>query len=129
MSSRTAVAVVLAVSLPLPIQAHDIYTHLLDGRGKSCCNDKDCRPAHYRVTSKGLQMFVDGRWIDVPSGAIQYLAIPGDTGETRRGHWCGGSAYERNFSSPDDGLYLPKCAVLPPQSASADPEGLGVSGH
>jgi hypothetical protein len=76
MSSRTAVAVVLAVSLPLPIQAHDIYTHLLDGRGKSCRNDRDCRPAHYRVTSKGLQMFVDGRWIDVPSSAIQYLAIP-----------------------------------------------------
>ena len=48
MSSRTAVAVVLAVSLPLPIQAHDIYSHLRDEGGGSCCDDRDCEPVPYR---------------------------------------------------------------------------------
>ena len=111
-------AIVLAASLPLPLQAHGIYSHLKGSGGGSCCNDRDCRPADYRFTAAGVQMFVDGRWIDVPSGAIQYVALPGDTGATRGGHWCGGSAYERNFSNPDD-LYVTKCAILPPQSASA----------
>ncbi len=117
MSSRTAVAVVLAVSLPLPIQAHDIYSHLRDAGGGSCCDDRDCRPALHRVTASGVQMFVDQRWIDVPSSTIQYRALPGDTGETYGGHWCG-SAYEPDFSNLG-ALYMTKCAILPPQSASA----------
>jgi hypothetical protein len=122
MSSGSAViAVVLAASLPLPLQAHDIYSHLKGAGGGNCCDDRDCRPAPYRFTAGGVQMFVDRRWINVPSGAIQYVALPGDTGETRGGHWCGGSAYERNFSTPDD-LYVTKCAILPPQSASAQDE-------
>jgi hypothetical protein len=117
MSSRTAImAVVLTASLPLPIQAHDIYSHLLDEVGASCCDDRDCRPALYRVTASGVQMFVDQRWIDVPNERIQYRALPGDTGETRGGHWCG-STHEPDFSK-FGALYMTKCAVLPPQSAS-----------
>ncbi len=76
MSSRTAVAVVLAVSLPLPIQAHDIYSHLRDAGGGSCCDDTDCRPALHRVTASGVQMFVDQRWIDVPSSTINTAPCP-----------------------------------------------------
>ena len=32
-----------------PVRAHDIYRHLVDGNGASCCSDKDCMPAPFRV--------------------------------------------------------------------------------
>jgi hypothetical protein len=112
-SSTALIAIVLAVSLPLPLQAHDIYSHLKDKSGASCCDDRDCQLAPYRFTVNGVQMLVAKRWIDVPSEKIQYLAIPGDTGETGGGHWCG-LAYE-----PSGGAsYITRCAILPPQSAS-----------
>src|SRR3954465_15899303 len=57
-------------SLSLPAQAHDIYSHLKDASGLSCCNAMDCRPALYRFTSGSLQMFVDSRWIEVPNERI-----------------------------------------------------------
>jgi hypothetical protein len=94
MSSRTAfVAAVPVTNLPLPTLAHDIYSHLRDEGGGSCCDDQDCRPAVYRLTARGVQMYVDQRWINVPNERIQYRALPGDRGETGGGHWCG-SAYE-----------------------------------
>jgi hypothetical protein len=118
MSSRTAlVAVVLVASLPLPIRAHDIYSHLLDEVGASCCDNRDCRPALHRVSASGVQMLVDQRWIDVPDERIQYRALLGDTGETGGGHWYG-STYQPDFGNPTT-VYMTKCAVLPPQSASA----------
>jgi hypothetical protein len=121
MSSRTAlVAVVLVASLPLPIQAHDIYSHLRDEVGASCCDDQDCRPALYRVSASGVQMLVDQRWIDVPDERIQYRALLGDTGETGGGHWCG-STYKPDFGTPNT-LDMTKRAVLPPQSASVQDE-------
>jgi hypothetical protein len=118
MSSSTAVlTAVLVMHLPLPALAHDIYSELRDEVGRSCCNDRDCHPALYRVTASGVQMFVDQRWIDVPEGQIQYRALPGDTGETYGGHWCG-SPHDGDTSTPNT-LYMTKCAILPPQSASA----------
>ena len=127
MSSRTAVvAAVLATSLPLPALAHDIYSPLKDRWGNSCCDDRDCQLAPYRLTANGLQMLVDRLWIDVPSDKIQYLAVPGDTGVTGGGHWCG-FADEPNGMDPE-ALYITRCAILPPQSASADLDGLGASG-
>jgi hypothetical protein len=42
----------------------------------------------------GVQMYVDDDWFDVPDGSIQYRTLPGDTGETRGGHWCGTAIYE-----------------------------------
>ena len=117
MLSRAAVAVVLAASLSLPIQAHDIYSHLKDKLGTSCCDNRDCQLAPYRLGATGLQMFVDKRWIEVPSDKIQYVAVPGDTGETGGGHWCG-FADEPNGMDPE-ALYITRCAILPPQSASA----------
>jgi hypothetical protein len=117
MSSRTAlIAVVLAANLSLPLQAHDIYSHLRDEVGASCCDDQNCRPALYRVSASGVQMLVDQRWIDVPDERIQYRALLGDTGETGGGHWCG-STYKPDFGNPTT-VYVTKCAVLPPQSAS-----------
>jgi hypothetical protein len=104
--------------LPLPTQAHDIYSHLTDEAGASCCDDRDCRLALYRFLASGLQMFIDGQWIDVPGERIQYRALLGDTGETGGGHWCG-AVREFEFIG---NLYMTKCAVLPPQSASAQDE-------
>ena len=117
MSLRTAVAVVLAASVPLPSQAHDIYSQLKDKAGASCCDNRDCRLAPYQFTASGLQMFVDKRWIEVPSDKIQYVTVPGDTGETGGGHWCG-FADQPNGMDPE-ALYITRCAILPPQSASA----------
>jgi hypothetical protein len=118
MSSRLAVmAVVLAASLPLPLQAYDIYLELKDEKGRNCCDSSDCKPAHYRHTPRGVKMFVDGRWIEVPNRAIQYPALLGDTGETAGGHWCG-AVYEIDGANID-AAYVTQCAILPPQSASA----------
>lgn len=67
-------------------------------------------------------MFVDGRWIDIPSDRIQFRALLGDTGESGGGHWCG--------SGPEPGGYDPYvpyetiCAILPPQAGR-----LGTTHH
>jgi hypothetical protein len=118
LSRSTLVFTVLVGSLPLPIQAHDIYSHLVDETGGSCCDNKECRPAFYHLTASGLQMFVDGEWIAVPNERIQYRGLLGDTGETGGGHWCG-SAFTPDF--PDSrnlgAIYMTKCAILPPNSA------------
>ena len=119
-SSTALIAIVLTVSLPLPLEAHDIYSHLKDKSGASCCDDRDCHLAPYRFTANGVQMLVAKRWIDVPSEKIQYVAVPGDTGETGGGHWCG-FADEPNRMDPE-ALYITRCAILPPQSASAEVE-------
>jgi hypothetical protein len=102
--------VVLLVDLTFPAEAHDIYSHLQDRSGNSCCDNKDCRPAPYRVKATGVQMFVGGNWISVHDYAIQYRALPGDTGETGGGHWCGRI---RNRHG-DDMDHETHCAVLPP---------------
>jgi hypothetical protein len=116
MSSRSAfVSAVLVSGLALPLQAHDIYSDLVDRTGASCCDDRDCQPAPYRFTASGLQMFVDKRWIDVPAETVQYHALEGDTGKTSGGHWCGSA---KEFDSMA-AFYITKCAILPPQSASA----------
>ena len=69
----TAIAL---VSFDSPTEAHDIYSPLKDRGGKSCCDDGDCRPAPYRMTPAGVQMFVEGEWIGVPDSTIQYRALP-----------------------------------------------------
>jgi hypothetical protein len=113
----TLASAVLVVSLSLQVQAHDLYSQTVDEWGERCCDDKDCRPAFYRLTSSGVLMLVDGQWIEVPSDKIQYLALPGDTGETAGGHWCG-LAVEPDVSTTRF-LLMTRCAILPPQSASA----------
>src|SRR5262249_44627232 len=98
----------LAVSWPSTIKAHDIYSALKDSSGRSCCNDYDCRPAHYRVTSAGVQMLISGEWILVPNASIQYRLLDGDSGETAGGHWCG-------FIGASTVTF---CAILPPSPTS-----------
>src|SRR5215211_4367504 len=90
--------------------AHDIYTHLMSKSGKSCCDNSDCRPARYRITSSGVEMLVGETWVWVPRGIIEYRMLEGDTGETNGGHWCG-ERYEGGF--------VTYCAFLPPTLAAA----------
>jgi hypothetical protein len=104
-----------AIGLQGPIAAHDLYSHLMDRTGASCCDDRDCQPAPYRFTASGLQMFVDQQWIDVPNERVQYHALAGDTGETGGGHWCGSA---KEFDSMA-AFYITKCAILPPQATWA----------
>ena len=96
------------VSWSVPLQAHDIYTGLTNRYGTNCCHDQDCRPALYRMTPVGVEMLVNGKWIAVPDDTIQYRVLPGDTGETAGGHWCG-----YDFGQCIRTL----CTILPPNSA------------
>jgi hypothetical protein len=107
-------AAILLISFEPPTQAHDIYSPLRDRWGNSCCNDKDCRPALYRMTPTGVQMLVNGDWITIPDYVIQYRALHGDTGETDGGHWCGDIRHRHG-----DGVdYSTHRAILPPNPAA-----------
>ena len=66
-----------------------------------------------------MQMFVEGKWIWVPDHTIQYRALPGDTGETDGGHWCGRFENGPGFTMG----YATYCAILPPNpTAISGPE-------
>ena len=104
-----------------PVDAHDIYMHLKTPLGFQCCTGQDCRPAHYRSGGDGIEMLVDNRWLPVAGYDVMYRSLPGDTGETFGGHWCG-----RNI--PIEGGYITYCAVLPPNSAAAHVP-LGTTPH
>ena len=60
----------LLVIWPGPIQAHDIYKDLLTRSGLPCCHEGDCRPVPYCLAPKGVQMFVDEQWLDIPRSSI-----------------------------------------------------------
>jgi hypothetical protein len=93
-------------------QGHDIYAHLTDNLGRSCCHNSDCRPAHYRITPFGVEMWIGEKWIAIPRGKLQYRILEGDLGETGGGHWCG---------APDEGVsFFTYCAIVPPSLAVAD---------
>jgi hypothetical protein len=85
----TLVLAALITGFLLPGNAHDLYSRLRNAGGESCCDDTDCRPVPYRIRSGGVQMLIDGDWIDIPRRVIQYQALAGDTGEADGGHWCG----------------------------------------
>ena len=102
--------VIALLSFEPSTEAHDIYSHLKDRLGNRCCDETDCRPTPYRVTPTGVQMFVEGDWIAVPDYTVQYRILPGDTGETAGGHWCG--RIQNGQGQRVD--YATHCAVLPP---------------
>jgi len=111
---RKLVPLLLAVCIgPQPSNAHDIYSHLADSEGASCCDQTDCAPAPFRVTPIGVQMLVHGRWIAVPKNKIQYRMLPGDTGATGGGHWCGLDSHLGLAPEP-----VTRCVILPPNSAT-----------
>ena len=110
-------------------EGHDIYSGLMDRLGESsCCDDRDCRPAHYRITSAGVEMLLDDEWVGVPNDVIRYRTLDGDTGETHGGHWCGVTYWKQQDQVPgveypptlnDPGLhpsgFSTRCAILPPE--------------
>jgi hypothetical protein len=102
-----------------PVRPHDMYSHLVDRSGAPCCNDTDCRPAPFRITARGVEMFVDGKWIGIPPDMLQYRVLSGDNGATGGGHWCGSTEWNgEGFGNVD--LYgVTRCAVLPPGLALA----------
>jgi hypothetical protein len=105
-------------------EAHDIYSELKDHGGRfSCCNESDCRPAHYRITPAGVEMLLNHEWVRVPNEIIQYRTLHGDKGETHGGHWCG-IMYPAVFERPQHPDYPPfhslprvhtRCVILPPE--------------
>jgi hypothetical protein len=56
------VAVLLCLGSELPAGAHGIYSGLTDAAGASCCNEHDCRPAPYRMTSTGDKCTLIRAW-------------------------------------------------------------------
>lgn len=111
----------LALFAGLPsAKAHDIYSGLYSNYGTACCDDSDCRPAPYRIIAAGVQMQIDRKWISVPSSAIQYRTLLGDSGKTAGGHWCGRRANDVEELNDGSGNgYFTFCAILPPNFASA----------
>ena len=121
------VAALLACSNPA--EAHDIYSRLVDKWGAPCCNETDCRPARFRVTPQGVEMFVGGRWARVPNENIQYRTLTGDTGDTGGGHWCGQADWGYDGSGGADVYWVTRCAILQPNFSSLPaPEALGGDG-
>lgn len=124
LSKPALLSVAFILNPSLPLQAHDIYSHLVDETGKSCCDNRDCRPAHYRIKGGSVQMFIYGNWLVIPHAKIQYRTIEGDSGETAGGHWCGQGHQGRTYI-----IYVTRCAILPPQAASSQINWPGVSGE
>src|SRR4029450_6002717 len=66
----TIAILILAVACA---EGHDIYSGLKDHLGEaSCCDERDCRPAHYRITPAGVEMLLDDEWVRVPDSVVQY---------------------------------------------------------
>jgi hypothetical protein len=59
-------------------------------------------------------MLINGDWIAVPDYTIQYRALPGDTGGTGGGHWCGDIRYVVGHGMD----YSTHCAILSPNTAA-----------
>src|SRR5262245_46164924 len=115
---RTLMMIAMLILAAKCAQAHDIYTGLKDHLGEtSCCNETDCRPAHYRVTAAGVDMLLDDEWVRVPNEVIQYRALHGDTGETRGGHWCGVANFQGylDYQASKSSRFYTRCVILPPE--------------
>src|SRR5438128_11307272 len=85
-SAKTLIGMVFIFALGAQtsrVEAHDIYHSLRSPEGKRCCDETDCRPANYKVTSSGVQMNVDDLWLPIPYDRIQFTLLPDDTGRTR----------------------------------------------
>ena len=59
-----------------PVRAHDIYTNVKNKQGASCCDNRDCRPVHYRIRPWGVQMLVDDSWRTISSEKLDNCIKP-----------------------------------------------------
>jgi hypothetical protein len=74
MTGRHQMRTLMMIAMPILsvpcAEGHDIYSGLMDHLGQSsCCDEKDCRPAHYRATSAGVEMLLDDEWVRVPAAS------------------------------------------------------------
>lgn len=82
----------------------EFYNKLkVPGKGYSCCNDKDCRPAKYRHTARGVEFLIAGKWIEPPKDRLMMRDTPDDGG-----HWCGNE--HGNSIAPGPHTI---CAIIP----------------
>jgi len=44
----------------------------------NCCDNSDCRPARYRITSSGVEMLVGKTWVLVPRAMVEHRSLEGD---------------------------------------------------
>ncbi len=94
---------------PEHMELHEkFYSKLkIPGTKQSCCNDRDCRPADYRVSSDGEYEFkVAGYWIKVDRMKIIHELTP-DGG----GHWCGVRYMAPGFGRK--GNIFTYCGIVP----------------
>ena len=111
---------VTAMFLAFPVRADqaqghseyhaDFYSKLKQPKsGRSCCNNRDCRPATYRATHRGFEFLVYGRWIRAPKSKLIVEDTP-DNG----GHICGYFVGDQHFKGVhvinSDYVY---CAIVP----------------
>jgi len=89
------------------------YELYKDRNGRSCCDDRDCRPAlDFVETSVNgeavVRLLIDGKWITVPeSYVISERASDG------RAHFCGN--LNVSGSNPTEIKPEPICIILPPR--------------
>jgi hypothetical protein len=117
-ASLTCALLIVAIGSS-PVRAHDIYSHLVDRDGKPCCNNTDCRPAPFKVTARGVEMFVNDKWIVIPPDKLQHRLLSGDSGASGGGHWCGSTDWNVEGVGNIDLYEVTLCAVLPPGLALA----------
>ncbi|MGI9475307.1 MAG: hypothetical protein ACR2PI_01275 [Hyphomicrobiaceae bacterium] len=55
---------------------HHWYLTLRDWQGRPCCNGQDCRPTQSRYLDKGLEVLVDGEWVQVPAHKVLPQSSP-----------------------------------------------------
>lgn len=79
----------------------EFYQHLMQPEsGRPCCDDKDCRPAKFKITKAGPAFYIGGKWILPPAKTIIEKLTPDG-----KGHWCG---IGENATAP-----MTYCAIVP----------------
>lgn len=114
MKSRLAALLLAGAATSAPAHVNDRgmdYGAYKDGRGVSCCNNADCRPAaDYAETvvngQRLVRLLIDGSWISVS----RYFVVAEDASDGRA-HWCGKTL----SATTGERRPVPTCIILPPK--------------
>lgn len=71
-----AISLFMAVGVSASASAHDMYSQWRTHTGGFCCNNKDCRPAEEKLTYRGYEVLISGRWIEVPTATVRQQQSP-----------------------------------------------------
>ena len=89
-----SLAVILLAFWSRPLAAHDIYSHLLDDSGRSCCNDMDCQhPVRSRILpppdlEPEVARIVEA--LALEAARREHARVPAWTERSRTSHDAGG---------------------------------------